>query len=164
MPRPLSNEQRSISLLPEPPVLRQSVLFARGSTRSVPFARGSTNISMHRTCKRLTCTYHGTPKSPRFATSTLLLSTSDIERNSVRSNFGRKSFKRSTEKLQLILMEAANLENIAKVRVKLSWLGLLALWNSPLTFYIFAVYPIPQSDINWIQVTAIWQMTEGYPG
>ena len=68
MPRPLSNEQRSISLLPEPPVLRQSVLFARGSTRSVPFARGSTNISMRRTCKRLTCTYHGTPKSPRFAT------------------------------------------------------------------------------------------------
>ena len=68
MPRPLSNEQRSISLLPEPPVLRQSVLFARGSTRSVPFARGSTNISMRRTCKKLTCTYHGTPKSPRFAT------------------------------------------------------------------------------------------------
>ena len=68
MPRPLSNEQCSISLLPEPPVLRQSILFARGSTRSVPFARGSTNISIHRTCKILTCTYHGTPKSPRFAT------------------------------------------------------------------------------------------------
>ena len=68
MARPLSNKQRSISLLPEPPVLRQSVLFARGSTRSGPFGRGSTNISMRRTCKRLTCTYHGTQNSARFAT------------------------------------------------------------------------------------------------
>ena len=44
----------------------RSICEGKYQERSI--CEGSTNNSMRRTCKRLTCTYHGTLRSPRFAT------------------------------------------------------------------------------------------------